>query len=80
MYGHSMVVSPRGEILAELDGNFEGSEIGPVVIDLSVVNRLRRQVPLMRGTGVYPEVYMLSFDLPCDEFVGPWAKFGRHRC
>ena len=32
MYGHSMVVSPKHEILAELDGIFEGSEIGPVVL------------------------------------------------
>ena len=40
------------------------------------MNRLRRQVRLRRGTDVYPELYMLSFDLPNDEFVGPWAKFG----
>ncbi len=56
-----MVVSRRGEMWAELDGNFETSETGLAVIDLSVVNRSRRQVPPGMGMDVYPEVYTLRF-------------------
>lgn len=55
-YGHSLVVSPWGEILAELGGDFEGPQIATALIDLSVVKRLRTEVPLKRRTDVYPEL------------------------
>lgn len=55
-YGHSMVVSPWGEIVAELGGDFDGPEIATASIDLSEVNRLRKEVPLKRRTDVYPEL------------------------
>lgn len=55
-YGHSMVVSPWGEIVAELGGDFNGPEIATASIDLSEVNRLRKEVPLKRRTDVYPEL------------------------
>lgn len=55
-YGHSMIVGPYGDILAELGGDFDGPEIATATIDLSVVNKLRREVPLKRRTDVYPEV------------------------
>lgn len=55
-YGHSMVVSPWGEIVAEVGGDFNGPEIATASIDLSEVNRLRKEVPLKRRTDVYPEL------------------------
>ena len=51
-----MVVSPWGEIVAELGGDFNGPEIATASIDLSEVNRLRKEVPLKRRTDVYPEL------------------------
>lgn len=55
-YGHSMIVSPWGEIIAGLGGDFNGPEIVTAQIDLSVVNKLRKEVPLKRRTDVYPEL------------------------
>lgn len=55
-YGHSIIINPWGEILAELGGDFDGPEIATAVIDLAYVNRLRKEVPLRRRTDVYPEV------------------------
>jgi predicted amidohydrolase len=55
-YGHSIVISPWGEIIAELGGEFEAPEIATAKIDLSLVEQIRRDVPLKRRTDVYPEV------------------------
>jgi predicted amidohydrolase len=51
-----MVISPWGEVLAELGGDFEGPQIATASIDLSMVRRLRTEVPLKRRTDVYPEL------------------------
>ncbi|KAF2869932.1 carbon-nitrogen hydrolase [Massariosphaeria phaeospora] len=64
-YGHSMIVDPWGKVVAELGGVDEeieeGSglnegEIALAEIDLEVVERVRREVPLMRRTDVYADV------------------------
>jgi predicted amidohydrolase len=55
-YGHSMIVSPWGEIVAELGGTFNGPEIATAVVDLALVKGIREQVPLRRRTDIYPEV------------------------
>lgn len=55
-YGHSMIVGRWGDIIAELGGDFNGPEIATATIDLSSVNKLRREVPLKRRTDVYPEL------------------------
>ena len=55
-YGHSLIISPWGEILGELGGEFNGPEIVKASIDLSIVNKLRKEVPLKRRTDVYPEL------------------------
>ena len=63
-YGHSIVVSPWGETLAELgheelkrDENGEPvPEIAFADIDLTEVQRIRKEMPLLRRTDVYPEV------------------------
>ena len=54
-YGHSIVIGPWGEILAELDGD-TAPEIAVATIDLSLVEKIRREVPLRRRTDVYPEL------------------------
>ncbi|TVY20712.1 putative hydrolase nit2 [Lachnellula arida] len=55
-YGHSMVIGPWGDVVAELGGEFRGPEIATAVIDLALVKSIREQVPLRRRTDVYPEV------------------------
>ena len=55
-YGHTMIINPWGEILAELGGDFDGPEIATALIDLSFVRKLRKEVPLLRRTDVYPEI------------------------
>ena len=49
-YGHSMIVSPWGEVLAELDGDGQNPQIGIAKIDLDLVQRVRRDMPLLRRT------------------------------
>lgn len=66
-YGDSMVVGPWGEILARLDsvedaeeevgGEGEGRrepQLLTVDLDLAQVEKVRREVPLLRRTDVYP--------------------------
>ncbi|KAJ5280979.1 Carbon-nitrogen hydrolase [Penicillium angulare] len=53
-YGHSMIVDPWGEVVAELgDGE---PQIATADIDLELVSRIRREIPLLRRTDLYPEV------------------------
>jgi predicted amidohydrolase len=52
-YGHSMIVSPWGEPLVELSGEWDGPEIGIVELDHESVVNARRQVPLSRRWDVY---------------------------
>ncbi len=47
-HDHSKIISPWGEILAELGGDFNGPEIATTTIDLSVAKRLLEQVLLKR--------------------------------
>lgn len=57
-YGHTIVISPWGEVLAELGGAEEKKEKGdawePEIvlaeIDLDVSNKIRREMPLLRRT------------------------------
>jgi predicted amidohydrolase len=61
-YGHSIIVGPWGEVLAELGGEFKnlegrvGPEIATATIDASYVDRIRREVPLRRRWDVYAEL------------------------
>ena len=45
-----MIVSPWGEVIAELGGEWKGPEIATAEIDLASVERIRREMPLLRRT------------------------------
>jgi predicted amidohydrolase len=51
-----MIISPWGEIVAQLSGEFNGPEIAVAEIDLGLVENIRSSVPLVRRTDVYPEL------------------------
>jgi predicted amidohydrolase len=65
-YGDSMVVSPRGEVVGRLgrvvgdgDAEVEGArqpELLLCQVDLAVGEKVRKEMPLLRRTDVYPEV------------------------
>ncbi|KAL8799779.1 MAG: hypothetical protein Q9182_005645 [Xanthomendoza sp. 2 TL-2023] len=56
-YGHSMLVSPWGEVMAELSGEKKDEpEIAVAEIDLEGLEKIRKEMPLLRRTDVYPEV------------------------
>ncbi|KAL8682212.1 MAG: hypothetical protein Q9186_001750 [Xanthomendoza sp. 1 TL-2023] len=56
-YGHSMIVSPWGEVVAELGGEKKDEpEIAVAEIDLENLEKIRKEMPLLRRTDVYPEV------------------------
>lgn len=55
-YGHSMIVNPWGEVVAQLGGEFEEPEIATADIDLDLLSKVRREMPLLRRTDIYPEV------------------------
>lgn len=49
-YGHSIIISPWGEVKAELGNVDNGPEIAIADIDLSTLLRIRREMPLLRRT------------------------------
>ncbi|KAL8929803.1 MAG: hypothetical protein Q9208_000947 [Pyrenodesmia sp. 3 TL-2023] len=56
-YGHSMIVSPWGDVLAELGGEMKDEpEIALAEIDLERMEKIRKEMPLIRRTDVYPEI------------------------
>lgn len=55
-YGHSMIVNFWGEVVAKLGNEYKEPEIATAVIDLDLLAKIRREMPLLRRTDVYPEV------------------------
>lgn len=62
-YGGSMVISPWGEVVAELgtavDGPGDGAgdpQLCTAEIDLGLVEKVRKEMPLLRRTDIYPEL------------------------
>ncbi|PGH12078.1 hypothetical protein AJ79_04477 [Helicocarpus griseus UAMH5409] len=57
-YGHSMIVNPWGEVVAKLGGGSvaQEPEIAVAEVDLELLEKVRREMPLLRRTDVYPEI------------------------
>ena len=61
-YGRSMIIDPWGKVVAELardeaDGEgLDQCEIAVADIDVGYVDKIRKEVPLLRRTDVYAEV------------------------
>ena len=56
-YGHSIIIDPWGEVMAELGGEKKDEpEVILADIDLERVKKVRKEMPLLRRTDVYPEV------------------------
>lgn len=55
-YGHSMIVNPWGEIVAELGEDHDEPQIATADINLSLVAKIRQEMPLLRRTDLYPEI------------------------
>ena len=49
-YGHSMIVSPWGEVVAKLGGESQEPEIATANIDLDMISKIKREMPLLRRT------------------------------
>ncbi len=51
-----MIVSPWGDVLAELGGEMtDEPEIAVGKIDMERLEKIRKEMPLVRRTDVYPE-------------------------
>jgi predicted amidohydrolase len=62
-YGNSMIIDPWGKIVAQLGGDEGGDgkwedecEIAVAEIDGGYVEKIRREVPLVRRDDVYPDI------------------------
>lgn len=55
-YGHSMIIDPWGEVIAKLGDEYTEPQIATAEIDLDLVAKIRREMPLLRRTDVYPEI------------------------
>ncbi|RDL42017.1 Uncharacterized protein BP5553_01996 [Venustampulla echinocandica] len=55
-YGHSMVVDPWGKVLLDLGGEVSEPKTGIIDIDLDYREKIKKEMPLLRRTDVYPEV------------------------
>ena len=45
-----MIISPWGEVIAKLGGEWKGPEIATAEIDLDLVRKVRTEMPLLRRT------------------------------
>ncbi|KAL3464750.1 carbon-nitrogen hydrolase [Aspergillus heterothallicus] len=55
-YGHSMIVNPWGEVLVKLGDEYEEPQIAIADIDLELLAKVRREMPLLRRNDIYPEI------------------------
>ncbi|KAF2189707.1 nitrilase [Zopfia rhizophila CBS 207.26] len=63
-YGHYMIVDPWGKVVAELGGEEDekgrGLDVGEIAVaevNLGSVEKVRREMPLLRRTDIYPEIF-----------------------
>jgi predicted amidohydrolase len=55
-YGHSLIINPWGEIVAQLGDECEEPQIAIADIDLDLLAKVRGEMPLLRRTDIYPEI------------------------
>lgn len=55
-YGHSVIINPWGEVVAQLGDEYLEPKIATAEIDLDLLTKIRREMPLHRRTDLYPEV------------------------
>ena len=51
-----MIVNPWGEVVAKLGDEYQDPQIAVADIDLDLLAKVRREMPLLRRTDIYPEV------------------------
>lgn len=51
-----MIVNPWGEVVAKLEDEYEEPHVVTADIDLDLVSKIRREMPLLRRTDLYPQV------------------------
>ena len=51
-----MIVNPWGEVVAKLGQEYQEPQIAVADIDLNLLEKVRREMPLLRRTDIYPEV------------------------
>lgn len=49
-YGHSMIIDPWGKIVAHIEDDDEGPRVAFADVELDLVKKVRREVPLLRRT------------------------------
>jgi predicted amidohydrolase len=54
-YGHSIIVNPWGEVVAKLGDEHQEPQIATADIDVDLVAKIRREMPLLRRNDLYPE-------------------------
>ncbi|KAJ6004473.1 hypothetical protein N7499_000541 [Penicillium canescens] len=54
-YGHSIIVNPWGEVVAKLGDEHQEPRIATADVDLDLVAKIRREMPLLRRNDLYPE-------------------------
>ncbi|KAG4305036.1 hypothetical protein PORY_001711, partial [Pneumocystis oryctolagi] len=55
-YGHSMIADPWGSILASCSNVSKEPTFCIADIDLSIVRKVRKELPLIRRTDIYPKI------------------------
>jgi len=55
-YGHSVIVNPWGEVVAKLGDEYREPQIATAEIDLDLLAKIRKEMPLLRRTDIYTEV------------------------
>lgn len=51
-----MIINPWGEVVAQLGDEYEEPQIATADIELDLVLKIRREMPLLRRMDLYPEV------------------------
>lgn len=51
-----MIVNPWGEVLAKLGDEHKEPQIATAEIDLDLLSKIRKEIPLLRRTDIYPEI------------------------